>query len=83
MAVKTGEVLKTIYGTDPMYVRVGASVPVTGIFQRTLNADTVELGFSQPGSGAHAPNEWMDLANYETGIRAIAQLWEELASLPH
>jgi len=52
--VKTGAVLTEIYGTEPMFVRVGASVPVTGIFQRTLAADTVELGFSQPGSGAHA-----------------------------
>jgi acetylornithine deacetylase/succinyl-diaminopimelate desuccinylase-like protein len=27
------------------------------------------MGFVQPDSHAHAPNEWMDLNNYETGIR--------------
>ena len=31
---------------------------------------------------AHAPNEWMDLGNYETSIRTIARTWDELADLP-
>ena len=33
-------------------------------------------------SNAHAPNEWMDLDNYETGIRTIVRMWDELADLP-
>ena len=77
--VKTGEVLKAIYGADPLYVRVGASVPVTGIFQRTLNADTVELGFSQPGSGAHAPNEWWRIADLPLGSRVYCSVLKALA----
>jgi hypothetical protein len=28
-----------------------------------------------------APNEWMDLRNFETGIRTIARYWDELAHL--
>jgi len=40
----------------------------------------VLLGFSQPDCHAHAPNEWMDLRNYETGIRTIARYWDELAT---
>ena len=37
------------------------------------------LGFTPPDEQAHAPNEWMDLANYETGIRTIVRTWDELA----
>jgi acetylornithine deacetylase/succinyl-diaminopimelate desuccinylase-like protein len=41
----------------------------------------VLLGFTPPDDHAHAPNEWMDLANYETGIRAIVRMWDELATI--
>ena len=34
----------------------------------------------QPDDNAHAPNEWMVLVNYETGIRTIVRLWDELAA---
>jgi len=77
--VKTGAVLTEIYGAEPMFVRVGASVPVTGIFQRTLAADTVELGFSQPGSGAHAPNEWWRVADLALGSRVYCAVLKALA----
>ena len=40
------------------------------------------LGFTPPDDNAHAPNEWMDLANYETGIRTIARMFDELVDLP-
>ena len=40
------------------------------------------VGFGPPDGNYHAPNEWMDLDNYETGIRAVARLWDELAALP-
>jgi acetylornithine deacetylase/succinyl-diaminopimelate desuccinylase-like protein len=41
----------------------------------------VLLGFTPPNDGAHAPNEWMDLRNYETSIRTIARMWDEVAAL--
>ena len=40
------------------------------------------LGITPPDENAHAPNEWMDLGNYETGIRTFARMFEELADLP-
>ena len=42
----------------------------------------VLLGFTQPDDHAHAPNEWIDLDNYETGIRTFARMFDELAALP-
>ena len=38
------------------------------------------LGFTQPDDNAHAPNEWMDLANHDGGIRTIIRFWDELAA---
>ena len=42
----------------------------------------VLLGFTPPDDHAHAPNEYMDLRNYELGIRTIVRFWDELAALP-
>ena len=65
-----------------MFIREGGSIPVCAAFSSTLGLPVVLLGFVQPGENAHAPNEWMDLANYEGAIRAIARLFDELATLP-
>ena len=36
-------------------------------FETILGLPVVLLGFTPPDDHAHAPNEWMDLDNYETG----------------
>jgi acetylornithine deacetylase/succinyl-diaminopimelate desuccinylase-like protein len=34
-----------------------------------------------PNENKHAPNEWLDLANYRRGMEAIARLWIGLGEL--
>jgi len=74
--------LEATFGQAPVYIREGGSIPVCASFDTVLGLPVVLLGFVQPSSGAHAPNEWMDLGNYETSIRAIVRTWDELAALP-
>ena len=64
-----------------MYIRQGGSIPVCASFEENLGLPVVLLGFTPPDDHAHAPNEWMDLANYETGIRTIVRMWDEMAAL--
>ncbi len=74
--------LRAVHGVDPVYIREGGSIPVTAAFDHTLGLPVVLLGFCQPSCNAHAPNEWLDLANFELGTRVIVRLWDELAGLP-
>jgi acetylornithine deacetylase/succinyl-diaminopimelate desuccinylase-like protein len=74
--------LEGTFGAAPLYIREGGSIPVCASFESILGLPVVMLGFSQPDERAHAPNEWIDLDNYETGIRAFARMWDELAALP-
>jgi acetylornithine deacetylase/succinyl-diaminopimelate desuccinylase-like protein len=74
--------IEATFGSPPVYIREGGSIPVCASFSSTLSLPVVLFGFTQSDDNAHAPNEWMDLRNYETGIRAIARLWDELAGLP-
>jgi len=74
--------LEATFGAAPVYVREGGSIPVCASFESILGLPVVMLGFTQPDEQAHAPNEWIDLTNYETGIRTFARMWDELAELP-
>jgi acetylornithine deacetylase/succinyl-diaminopimelate desuccinylase-like protein len=71
--------IEATFGVPPLYYRAGGSVPVTASFGDLLGVPVVLLGFAPPDSQAHAPNEFMDLRNFETGIRTIARCWEEMA----
>jgi acetylornithine deacetylase/succinyl-diaminopimelate desuccinylase-like protein len=70
--------LEATFGRAPVYRRNGGSIPVAEMFERQLGLTVVLMGFANPDDNAHAPNESMVLANYETGIRTICLLWELL-----
>jgi acetylornithine deacetylase/succinyl-diaminopimelate desuccinylase-like protein len=73
-----GEVLEELFGNKPYITRGGGTIPATGIFQDILGADTVQYAWSMPGSGAHAPNEWYRLEDYDRGSVGYAMLLERL-----
>ena len=73
--------LTATFGREPVYIREGGSIPVCASFEGILGLPVVLLGFDPPDQQAHAPNEWMDLTNYEVGIRTIVRMWDELAGL--
>jgi acetylornithine deacetylase/succinyl-diaminopimelate desuccinylase-like protein len=80
--------LEATFGQKPVYIREGGSIPVAATFEENIGLPVVLLGFDPPDQQAHAPNEWMDLTNYERGIRTIVRMWDEVAaldpaSLPH
>ena len=73
--------LEATFGRAPVYIREGGSIPVTASFESILGLPVVLLGFAQPNDNAHAPDEWMSLANYEGAIRAIVATFDEIAAL--
>jgi acetylornithine deacetylase/succinyl-diaminopimelate desuccinylase-like protein len=73
--------LKATFGKDPVYIRSGGSIPVAPMFESLLGLPVVMLGFTNPDDNAHAPNETMVLLNYETGLRTICRLWDDLGAM--
>lgn len=72
------ETLTELYGKEPVIVRSGGTVPATGIFQDELGLDTITMAWAQPGSKAHAPNEWYSIPDYLRGREGYALLLEKL-----
>ena len=73
--------IEATFGRAPVYIREGGSIPVCASFEDNLGLPVVLIGFAPADDRAHAPNEWMDLANYETGIRTVVRMWDELAAI--
>jgi acetylornithine deacetylase/succinyl-diaminopimelate desuccinylase-like protein len=80
VAAAAARALEATFGSAPVYIRGGGSIPVAEMFETVLGLPVVMLGFTNPDCNAHAPNESMVLANYETGIRTICYLWQELSA---
>ena len=74
--------LEATFGRAPVYIREGGSIPVCASFESILGLPVVLLGFTPPNDNAHAPDEWMDLTNYETAIRTVVRTFDELVDLP-
>jgi acetylornithine deacetylase/succinyl-diaminopimelate desuccinylase-like protein len=71
--------LGEVFGTEPLYQRGGGSIPAAASFVSLLDLPVVMLGFANPDSQAHAPNESMRLDNYEGGLKTLVRYWQELA----
>lgn len=73
------EALEEAFGTKPVPMGGGGSIPIVVEFEERLSATALLVGFSLPGCNLHAPNEWLPVDNFERGIGALALLYEKLA----
>jgi acetylornithine deacetylase/succinyl-diaminopimelate desuccinylase-like protein len=72
--------LRSVFGTEPVLIREGGSIPIVQTFREILGADTLLLGLALSDAQVHAPNENFPLANFEAGIRLNQALLQQLAS---
>jgi acetylornithine deacetylase/succinyl-diaminopimelate desuccinylase-like protein len=73
--------LEATFGRAPLLIRSGGTIPVASLFDTMLGLPVVMLGFTNHDCNAHAPNETMVLLNYETGLRTITRLWDDLGAM--
>jgi acetylornithine deacetylase/succinyl-diaminopimelate desuccinylase-like protein len=64
--------LRQAFGTEPVFMREGGSIPIVVLFQEVLNAPAVLLGFGLPSDNIHSPNENFSLDNFFGGIKAVS-----------
>ncbi len=66
------------FGTAPVMIREGGSIPVVGTFKELLDVDTLLLGWGQNTDNLHSPNEKFSLEAFQQGTLSSAWLWNEL-----
>jgi acetylornithine deacetylase/succinyl-diaminopimelate desuccinylase-like protein len=70
------------FGTRPVFMREGGSIPVVGLIKQHLGVDTLLLGWGQNDDNLHGPNEKFSIADFHRGIKSAAHLLAELAGDP-
>lgn len=67
------------FGSRPVFIREGGSIPIVGTFAEQLKADVLLLGWGLDDDNTHSPNEKFNLGDFRRGIRASASLWKQLS----
>jgi len=78
----TERALERAFGKRPVLIREGGSIPFTATIQAALGVPVILMGFGLPDENSHAPNERLDLENYQRGILSAVYLLEELGKPP-
>ncbi|MCC9655929.1 dipeptidase [Rhodopirellula halodulae] len=73
--------IEQAFGTAPVMIREGGSIPILARFQEVLKCDCLLLGWGQGDDAAHSPNEKFSLDDFHRGIQASASLWQSIASV--
>ncbi|XZE54039.1 dipeptidase [Planctomycetaceae bacterium SH139] len=75
------QAIEQAFGTAPVMIREGGSIPIVTQFQQVLDADCLLLGWGLNDDNAHSPNEKFCLADFHKGIAASACLWAEIGKV--
>ena len=68
------------FGSKPVFLRSGGSIPVVNAFQELLGVPTVLMGFGLPDDRIHAPNEKFHLENFFKGIATSISFLAEIGA---
>ena len=72
--------LEATTGTTPLKVRIGASLPLTGMVRDSLGLDTVMFSFAIADENFHAPNEFFRQTSIDDGLAAWVRILREIAA---
>jgi acetylornithine deacetylase/succinyl-diaminopimelate desuccinylase-like protein len=59
------------FGTKPIPVRSGGSIPIVAMFEKELGLKTILMGFGLDSDAIHSPDEHYGLFNFYRGIETI------------
>jgi acetylornithine deacetylase/succinyl-diaminopimelate desuccinylase-like protein len=68
------------FGSAPVFLRSGGTIPIVNSFQKILGLPTVLMGFALPDDRMHAPNEKFHLPNFYRGIATSIWFMQMIAT---
>ena len=78
LGIITREVIEEVTGKKCVNILAGGSIPITANLAKTLNADTLLIGFGLPEDQIHAPNEHFGVDRIKLGHATIGAIISKL-----
>lgn len=75
------ETYRELYGTEPIHIGSGGTIPVTAAMLEHLGVYSLVFGFCTRDEQIHAPNEFFRLDSFALAQRAIGVLLHRLAAV--
>ena len=76
-----GDACRRGFGSPPVLVRSGGSLPAAALLHRAFDVSPVLLGLGPEDDGAHGPDEYLDLVGLRRGILTSVELLNAVAGL--
>ena len=73
--------MESTFGTKPIPVRGGGSIPIVALFENELGIKSVLMGFGLDSDDIHSPNEHYGLFNFFKGIETIPLFFKNFAEM--
>jgi acetylornithine deacetylase/succinyl-diaminopimelate desuccinylase-like protein len=73
------EAYRAVWGVEPVYMRMGGTIPVVAMLQDTLRMPVILMGFGLADDNIHAPDERLRLDQFYKGIDTIIHYYHNLA----
>ncbi|RUS45757.1 dipeptidase [Cohnella sp. AR92] len=70
-----------VYGKRAVFTKDGGSIPVVATFSRVVEAPVVIMGFGLPDENLHAPDEHLNLVNFDKGLLTLVRYLHKTAKV--
>lgn len=72
---KTTQIMETVLGVKPIYLRSGGTIPVVSYIYEELNLHSILLGLGTNFDNAHGPNESFPWLHFSEGVPLLAAVY--------
>jgi acetylornithine deacetylase/succinyl-diaminopimelate desuccinylase-like protein len=69
------------WGSLPVRIREGGSIPIVSAFSQVLGKPVLLLGFGLADDALHSPNEKFNISHFYNGIRSVVRLLDRLGDV--
>ncbi len=70
-----------VWGSKPVLIREGGSIPIVGTFSEVLAVPVLLMGFGLSDDRLHSPNEKFNISHFYNGIRTTVRLLDRVAEI--